>query len=292
MNILITSRNDQNFKPTLDVIVNLINNNGHKYLNWDDYPSDKKESGAEILENFHYQADIIIACLNMEAFGVFVEIGFATALKKPIIVICTLKDLSNLNLISPELFSNNFIIYDQERIEETLINPLKNILNVSNVEQFIAKSKKNEKLNVFVSYSHNDTEFLNRLKVHIKPLERDGFINFWSDTDIQTGSNWKLTIENELEKAKIAILLISADFLASDFIINNELPTLLKNAEEKGLTILPVILKPCRFERFDKLSKYQSINPANLPLSKISESDREEYYVKITDFIDKMTTSN
>lgn len=93
-------------------------------------------------------------------------------------------------------------------------------------------------------------------------------------------------IERALEKSAIAILLISADFLASDFIIDNELPPLLKSAEEKGKIILPVIIRPCRFTRDKNLSKFQSINDPKIPLSKMDDNGKEEVYVEIADYID------
>src|SRR5438067_632555 len=76
---------------------------------------------------------------------------------------------------------------------------------------------------VFISYSHEDKEWLDRVQVHLKPLERDHAISVWSDKQIQAGSRWRQEIERALQKTRIAVLLISADFLASDFIANDEL---------------------------------------------------------------------
>src|SRR6218665_3206938 len=87
---------------------------------------------------------------------------------------------------------------------------------------------------IFISYSHKDAEYLERLLVHLKPLERDGLIDTWVDTRLLAGDRWKKEIDAALKKARVAVLLVSADFLASDFIINNELPPLLKAAEEQG----------------------------------------------------------
>jgi hypothetical protein len=68
----------------------------------------------------------------------------------------------------------------------------------------------------------------------MRPFEKKGVIDLWVDTKINVGEKWKEKIQQALDRAAIAILLISADFLASDFIIDNELPPLLKAAEEKG----------------------------------------------------------
>src|SRR5687768_8381927 len=73
---------------------------------------------------------------------------------------------------------------------------------------------------VFVSYSHKDGKWLERLQVHLKPLIREGAITLWEDSQIAAGEDWRAVIRAELSSARVAILLISADFLASDFIAN------------------------------------------------------------------------
>ena len=87
---------------------------------------------------------------------------------------------------------------------------------------------------VFISYSHHDVRHLERLRVHLRPLERDHIIEVWDDTRPSPGTNWRDAIVEALSSAKVGILLISADFLASDFIVNNELPPLLKAASDGG----------------------------------------------------------
>ena len=72
---------------------------------------------------------------------------------------------------------------------------------------------------------------------------------------------------------KLAILLISTDFLASDFIDEIELPALLKASENNGATILPLILKPSLFAQHKELAEFQSVNDPKKPLSKLSEND-------------------
>src|SRR6185295_8151356 len=80
---------------------------------------------------------------------------------------------------------------------------------------------------IFISYSHHDLEWLTRLQVHLAPLEREYGIEVWDDTRIEAGSIWQESISRSLTSARVAVILVSADFLASRFIALNELPPLL-----------------------------------------------------------------
>jgi hypothetical protein len=136
-----------------------------------------------------------------------------------------------------------------------------------------------ERNKVFISYSHFDKDYLKDVQRHFKPFLDQ--INFWDDTKIQPGQKWKQEIRNEINKTKVAVLLLSTDFLGSEFISTDELPPLLKAAEEDGAVILIVILKPCLFEDFEELNQYQAMNPPNLPISKMDENEKEELLVNL-----------
>jgi hypothetical protein len=140
---------------------------------------------------------------------------------------------------------------------------------------------------VFVSYSHADVRWLDRLRVHLKPLERQGVLALWDDTRIKPGARWREAIRDALEHAKVAVLLVTADFLASDFISTNELPPLLKAAEERGTLILPVIIKPCRFEQTEGLSHFQAVNPPSKPIAALRSARREEAFWKLSGVIEE-----
>ncbi len=126
---------------------------------------------------------------------------------------------------------------------------------------------------IFVSYSHQDASWLRRLQIHMKPLI--DLIDFWDDTRIKPGMEWRREIDHALTTARVAILLISADFLASDFIQTNELPPLLQKAASDGTQVLSLIVKPCLFVEHLELSKYQAVNDPSKPLSGLSEHDTE-----------------
>ena len=132
---------------------------------------------------------------------------------------------------------------------------------------------------VFISYSHLDKEHLIDIQRHFKPFLNQ--IDFWDDSKILPGQKWKTEIKKAIDETKIAILLVSTDFLGSDFIATDELPPLLKAAEEDGAVILIVVLKPCLFEEFPKLNQYQAINPPSRPIIRMDYDEKEELLVNL-----------
>ncbi|HEX2209557.1 MAG TPA: toll/interleukin-1 receptor domain-containing protein [Longimicrobium sp.] len=130
---------------------------------------------------------------------------------------------------------------------------------------------------VFVSYSHADAEWLERLQKHLRPLQREG-VEVWDDTRLRPGEPWREKIREALAAAKVAILLVSPDFLDSEFIAADELPPLLKAAEEDGATILPVIVSHCRFDRTPSLSRFQAVNDPAKPLVRMGRGNRDKVF--------------
>jgi hypothetical protein len=140
-------------------------------------------------------------------------------------------------------------------------------------------------IHVFVSYAHADRRWLDRLDIHLKPLREAVKLVSWADTRIKPGSKWKTEIKNAVDRAQAAVLLISADFLASDFIRTDELPPLLLSADEKGTPIWPVIVSPCLFNRLQHLSQFQAVNDPAVPLVNMSCGEQEAVFVKIANMI-------
>lgn len=202
--------------------------------------------------------------------------GKVEGMGKPIIYFA-----SSESGIVPAARFNRHLLYSEASIDNEFINELNGWIEeaINNPGTFNANiEKKEKKPNAFISYSHNDLVYLKRLMVHLKPLERKGLVDIWQDTKIKTGDRWEEEITKALSESNIAILLISADFMASDFIIENELPPILSKAEVKGTKILPVIVSPCRFSREESLNRFQAANNPNMPLSKMNISERETVY--------------
>jgi hypothetical protein len=132
----------------------------------------------------------------------------------------------------------------------------------------------------FVSYSHADAKYLIRLQVHLAPYQRTMKVDVWDDTRITPGVRWKEEIKQAMTLARVAILLVSADFMASEFIAQNELPPLLEAAKQQGTLVVSVILSPCAFE-WSELACYQSLNAPSSPLIKMSHGEQEAIWAKL-----------
>jgi internalin A len=108
---------------------------------------------------------------------------------------------------------------------------------------------------VAFSYSHKDEELRDRLETHLKFLQRQGFIATWHDRKIMAGDTWKDAIDDNFKRADLILLLVSADFIASDYCYQIEMRTALEREVRRETAVIPVILRACNWENapFGKL---------------------------------------
>ena len=135
---------------------------------------------------------------------------------------------------------------------------------------------------VFISYSHKDASWLDRMRIHLKPLERVGLIDCWDDSRIDAGQAWRVEIERALASARVAILLLSPDFLASDFVHDVELPALLEAAEQRGLVVIQVCLRPTNLALHPKLAARRMLNGTDRPLNGLAQVDQDRCFVDLS----------
>lgn len=145
---------------------------------------------------------------------------------------------------------------------------------------------------VFISYSKKDRKWLDYLRVHLTVLEREYQFTIWDDSEIKVGDDWREEINKAIQTSKIAILMVSANFLSSEFINNEELPALLTAAENDGAHIFPIIVSHCMFTEIDELSRFQTINPPTTPLTILDEGERDELFLEVTKEIKRILSSN
>src|SRR5690606_27428755 len=96
---------------------------------------------------------------------------------------------------------------------------------------------------IFISYSHVDEKHMLRLVSMLKPLEKQGIFHIWHDRAITAGDEWYQEIQNAINTCDLALLLVSIDFLNSRFIQEDELPRLLQLRKERGLRVVPIIVR-------------------------------------------------
>lgn len=103
----------------------------------------------------------------------------------------------------------------------------------------------NRTVKAFISYSHHDSEALKRLHVHLASLKREGRIEAWYDRDILAGDDLDAEIKEQLEKCELFLLIVSPDFLASDYCVETEMSRALERHEAREARVVPIIIEPC-----------------------------------------------
>jgi hypothetical protein len=110
---------------------------------------------------------------------------------------------------------------------------------------------------IFLSYSHTDATLLNRLRMHLSPLRRAKRIEVWTDQELLPGDQWDDVIHQNLEQADIIVLILTADFIASDYVWEVELKTALERAAHNQARLIPILMQPVDYNamRMDQTLK-------------------------------------
>ena len=138
---------------------------------------------------------------------------------------------------------------------------------------------------LFISYSHRDLKWLEQLRTHLKPLERNYNLERWDDSRIKPGDKWLVEIEQALSRAAVALLLVSPDFVASDFIDRKEMPLLFDAAQNQGLAILWVPLRPISLKMFPQIEQYQAVFSPVRTLADMTAVEQDRTLAKISEII-------
>ncbi len=104
--------------------------------------------------------------------------------------------------------------------------------------------QKNSAVAIFCCYAREDISHLDKLKAHLSPLQRQDMIHVWHDGEIRAGTEWNQEIKKHLGEAKVILLLISADFIKSDYCYSIEMQHALKRHKQGDAKVIPVILRP------------------------------------------------
>jgi TIR domain/Domain of unknown function (DUF4062) len=132
---------------------------------------------------------------------------------------------------------------------------------------------------VFVSYSHRDERYRQRLDISLTSLRRNGLISVWHDEKILPGQDWDREINENLNAADIVLLLVSPDFLASDFVYSHEISRALERHRDGAATVVPIILRPADWQN-SPLGMLQALPREGRPV--LTWSNRDEAWLDVT----------
>lgn len=138
---------------------------------------------------------------------------------------------------------------------------------------------------VFVSYSHKHPVWRERLEVFLKPWVRNGQLVVWADPYIKVGDRWLREIRAALQRTRVGVVLVSQDLLASDFIVEEELPLLLEAARDGAVTLICVPVSATTLQAplpEARLLEFQWPRPPDQPLNLLADGQWEQALAEIT----------
>lgn len=149
-------------------------------------------------------------------------------------------------------------------------------------------------INIFFAYSREDSTLRDRLDKHLSGLKRKNYVNTWYDGKIDAGKEWEKEIDSNLSKADIVLLLISADFIASDYCYDVEMTKAISRHEKGDAVIIPIILNPCDWSDLP-FSKIQGLPQNGKPITSThwenSEIALNEVAKSIKDIVENLLTT-
>jgi tetratricopeptide (TPR) repeat protein len=139
-------------------------------------------------------------------------------------------------------------------------------------------------IKIFCCYARKDKEFLNKLKIHLRPLQRHGLIHLQSDGDINAGDVWEEKIHHYLQSAQIILLLISPDFINSDYCYDIEMQRALERHHRGDAKVIPIILRPVHWQS-TPLGKLQALPTDAKPVTDPSWRNQDQALFNIAEGI-------
>jgi len=134
--------------------------------------------------------------------------------------------------------------------------------------------------NIFISYSHrgNGLAWKDRLLAQLSVFEKHHLLDVWHDDETKLGDDWHARINQAMSSARLAVLLLTDEFLKSPFVLQHELPELQRRHKEEGLILAPILCEKCAWEANPWLASLQ-IKPREqatpVPLVSLSPTNRD-----------------
>lgn len=162
-----------------------------------------------------------------------------------------------------------------EAEEQEIQNELEAIKSQIQELTAVASKLADRSLKVFYSYAHEDEKLCGQLRKHLRSLTREGIVTEWFDREISAGASWDEEISDNLAAADIILLLISVDFLNSDYVWEKELPNALEQSARGDAVVIPIILRSCDWQTTAVgRAKLQALPKDAKPVSDWSDVDK------------------
>lgn len=129
---------------------------------------------------------------------------------------------------------------------------------------------------LFISYSHKDRRWLERVREQLIVLEQEGLIDPFEDSKIDVGDDWYERLDKEMREARLALLLVSASFLTSPFIRKKEIPRLFNQHGENGMVLYPLLVRDCPWEEVSWLARLQMRPRDTRPIASMRSATQDK----------------
>lgn len=145
---------------------------------------------------------------------------------------------------------------------------------------------------MFISYSHLDKRWFDAIHRAFMPVLRKEKVHAWSDREIERGGNWHTAITSALDEARAAVLLVTPNFLASDYVVKKELPRILANRRRQALIVFWIAVSASAY-RATPLRSLQAANSPEEPLDVLRAGRRNQVLSALANKLaDDLTTSD
>jgi hypothetical protein len=143
--------------------------------------------------------------------------------------------------------------------------------------------------NIFFCYAHEDEVLVNKLKTHLRPLQRQGIIDLWHDRDISAGAEWEQEVKKYLSEAQIILLMVSPDFIDSEYCYSVEMKEALARHDRGEVRVIPIILRPVYWQGI--LDKLQALPTDAKPVVSSSWHSLDEAFFDVAEGIREVVKS-
>lgn len=143
-------------------------------------------------------------------------------------------------------------------------------------------------LRVLISYSHKDTKLKDEFLEHLEVARQFKDIALWTDDLIEPGADWRKELESAFQQADVVLLLVSRSLLASNLIRDGEVPKMIARQQERGLLVIPVIMRDCVWKEHPMIQHLHPLPPNGEPIFKYTGNRRDRTFNEIVTEIIKL----